>query len=84
MDVDTTRLRQLAISDSGFAFDPLTGHTFTLNASGLVIIAGIKAGRGVDAIADELREAFESEGLEDHRRDVEDFVLRVREEGLVK
>jgi PqqD family protein of HPr-rel-A system len=84
MALQVMRLRQLAVSDSGFVFDPLTGHTFTVNATGLAILAGLKAGRELDAIAAELAEAFEPEGGEDYQRDVDDFVLRLREHGLVK
>ena len=84
MNIDTTRLRQLAVSDSGFVFDPLTGHTFTVNATGLHIIGALKAGRIPEVIAEELAEVFEPEGGEEHRRDVDDFVLRLREHGLVK
>ena len=84
MTLDTTRLRQLAVSDSGFVFDPLTGHTFTVNATGLAVLAGLKAGRVADEIASDLGDAFEPEGGEDIQRDVDDFVLRLREHGLVK
>jgi PqqD family protein of HPr-rel-A system len=84
MTLDTTRLRQLAVSDSGFVFDPLTGYTFTVNATGLAILAGLKAGRPPDEVAADLAEGFEPEGGEDIQRDVDDFVLRLREHGLVR
>ncbi|MBI4957656.1 MAG: HPr-rel-A system PqqD family peptide chaperone [Myxococcales bacterium] len=84
MSSDSSRLRQLAVSESGFVFDPLTGHTFTVNAAGLAVLAGLKAGLDVDAIAVGLGASFEVEGGEDVRRDVDDFVLRLREHGLVK
>lgn len=33
-----TLLTRLALSDSGFVFDPVTGNSFTVNTSGLSIL----------------------------------------------
>ena len=38
------RLGDLALSDTGFAFDPLTGATFTVNATGLCVLLAMKEG----------------------------------------
>ena len=83
MTWDFSRLRQLAINDSGFVFDPLTGHTFTLNDTGLAVIRALKQGEDLDQIVAELGEGFELDGIEDIARDVEDFMGRLREHGLV-
>jgi PqqD family protein of HPr-rel-A system len=83
MTIDTTRLRQLAVNDSGFVFDPLTGHTFTVNASGQRVLALLKEGHDSDSIAGRLGDEFELEGGDDLRRDVDDFLARLREHGLV-
>ncbi|MEZ4220672.1 MAG: HPr-rel-A system PqqD family peptide chaperone [Polyangiaceae bacterium] len=77
-----TRLRQLAVSDSGFVFDPVTGHTFTVNAAGLVVIAGLKDGLSLEAIVTRLQNELEMDGSEDVNRDVDDFMARLREHGL--
>ena len=84
MMLDTSRLRDLCLSDTGFAFDPLTGYTFTVNATGLAVLSGLKAGCSPDEIAGGLGDAFEFEGGEDLGRDVADFLTRLREQGLVK
>ncbi len=39
MTIDLTHLKQLAVSENGFVFDPYTGHTFTLNATGIAVLA---------------------------------------------
>lgn len=84
MDMDTTRLRQLAVSDAGFVFDPVSGHTFTVNGAGQRVLTLLKEGQDVATIASHLTEEFELEGGEDVQRDVDDFVARLREHGLVR
>lgn len=84
MPLDTSRLKQLAVSDSGFVFDPLTGHSFSVNATGLVILAALKEGQGVDEAATRLREAFDTDAGDDVERDTEDFVARLQNYHLVE
>ena len=43
-------LRRLALSDSGFVFDPLSGASFTVNASGLALIRILQEGHGGDIV----------------------------------
>lgn len=81
--MDANRLRQLAISDSGFVFDPATGHTFTVNAAGAFVIGALKEGQTPEHIARALGDAFELDGSEDVPREVEDFVARLGELGLL-
>lgn len=78
----TARLRQLAVSESGFVFDPISGHTFTLNATGLRILELLKQGMAGDQIAARLGDEFELDG-DDPRRDVEEFLVRLHEHGWV-
>ncbi len=84
MDVEAPRLRELALSDSGFVFDPLTGHTFTVNPSGLFILRLLKDGVAEAGVAAKLVEAFDLEPGEDPVRDLQDFILQLRECGLSK
>ncbi|MCU0690018.1 MAG: HPr-rel-A system PqqD family peptide chaperone [Polyangiaceae bacterium] len=81
--LDPSRLRNLAISESGFLFDPVTGHTFNVNATGLAVIQALKAGKSESDIVAHLRDGFEQEGGEDVARDLEEFMARLREQGLV-
>jgi PqqD family protein of HPr-rel-A system len=80
---DLSRLRNLAVSESGFLFDPVTGHTFNVNATGLAVLQALKTGKSEDQIIEELTESFEQEGGEDVARDVAEFLTRLREHGLV-
>lgn len=84
MDIQTPRLRDLALSDSGFVFDPMSGHSFTVNPSGLHILRALKDAREPEQIAASLAEAFELETGEDPVRDVQDFLMQLRECGLVR
>lgn len=38
------RLQSLAISETGFIFDPQTGQSFTVNATGLLVLDLLKQG----------------------------------------
>ncbi len=84
MDYQQSRLHDLALSDSGFAFDPLTGHTFTVNSTGQLALRCLKDGMSPEAIARRMSEEFATGEDEDPARDVRDFVLQLRECGLVK
>jgi PqqD family protein of HPr-rel-A system len=84
MEIPALRLRDLALSDSGFVFDPMTGHSFTVNPSGLCILRWLKDGMAPEAVVKRLAETFELEPGEDPSRDVQDFVMQLRECGLGK
>lgn len=72
-----TRMRQLAINDEGFVFDPTTGESFTCNKTGLVVLRGLKEGKDQAEISLELSEQFEVDA-DDAERDVFDFVDNLR------
>ena len=82
--LDTTRLRDLAVSDAGFVFDPTTGHTYNINPTALFVLNALKAGAAPEAIVTNLQESYDVELESDVARDVDDFVSRLRENGLVR
>jgi PqqD family protein of HPr-rel-A system len=84
MAIQAARLRELALSDSGFVFDPMTGHTFTVNPSGLQILRWLKDGVALEEMPQRLASEFELEPGEDPARDVQDFLMQLRECGFVK
>jgi len=77
----TQRLRDLAVSESGFVFDPYTGHTFSLNQTGRVVLEALRGGASVDQIVADLREGFAVDPGTDLARDVREFLLLAREQG---
>ncbi len=84
MTIQASRLRELALSDSGFVFDPMTGHSFTVNPSGLHILRWLKDDVPADEIARRLKDAFELDLGEDPVRDVQDFLMQIRDCGFIK
>ena len=76
------RLKDLAISDTGFVFDPFSGATFTANATALCILDGLKRSDDRAPIAAALR-ARGAVAHEDLSRDIDDLVQSLRLFGLV-
>lgn len=52
------RLSRIAVSDTGFIFDPQTGQSFTLNRTGLVTLSHLKRGSTIDETADQLARQY--------------------------
>lgn len=75
------RLRDLAVSESGFVFDPYGGQTYSLNAPGRLILEALRRGDDVAAIEAALRQAFEVGPEADVSRDVREYLLQLREQG---
>lgn len=75
------RLADLALSDSGFVFDPYTGATFSVNQSGLTILRALKDGLSRTEIAERLGAEFDVQGA-DLQRDLDEFVHLLRRAGL--
>ena len=76
------RLKDLAVSDSGFVFDPMSGATFNANASALTILDALKRELDRGAIVDAVRARFDVLGA-DVSRDIDDLVATLRMHGLV-
>ncbi len=82
--MDTTSLRELAVSDTGFVFDPYTGHTFTVNATGLALLKELAHGAEPGVLARVLAEKFECASEDDPVRDVVEFLGMLKDAGLVR
>jgi len=76
------RLSQLAINEEGFVFDPVTGESFTVNQTGLLILKGLKEGKSQEDIVKEITENFEV-SEEEAQRDVIDFIEKLRSYMLI-
>jgi PqqD family protein of HPr-rel-A system len=70
-------LQRLALSDSGFVFDPMTGNSFTVNATGLAILRHLQKGAGRDELLQTLQEEFEVDPVV-AERDVIEFADLLR------
>jgi hypothetical protein len=57
--MQTERLKTLAISDSGFIFDPSSGDAYNTNETGIFIINLLKQGKDFNELMDNLIEEYE-------------------------
>jgi PqqD family protein of HPr-rel-A system len=71
-------LNRLAVSESGFVFDPASGHHFTVNETGLVLLRLLLKEPRLDEILETLRAEFDADPR-DMERDVIEFVSALRE-----
>ena len=51
--------KNIAVSESGFVFDPSTGESFSLNQIGLELVELLKQGQDFDAIKKEILEIYD-------------------------
>jgi len=70
-------LMRLALSDSGFVFDPVTGNSFTVNGSALAILRLLQHESALDRVVARLCEEYDAEAplVE---RDVIEFAALLR------
>jgi|JI10StandDraft_1071094.scaffolds.fasta_scaffold13604_10 PqqD family protein of HPr-rel-A system len=80
--MELNKIKNLALSETGFLFDPATGNTFTLNESAVFILKALKNGMQQREIADSLTSEFEVTATQANE-DVSDALLQLREAGLV-
>ena len=71
-------LNRLAVSESGFVFDPASGHNFTVNETGLLLLRLLLKEQRLDQILETLSNEFDAEPRE-IERDVIEFFSALRE-----
>lgn len=74
--------KDIAISDSGLVFNPLTGESFYTNPVGICIINYLKEGRSIQDIGLLLVEEFNVE-FETVERDILDFLTLLKHFQLI-
>jgi len=72
----------IAVSDSGFIFNPDTGESYTVNPLGAAIINFLKEGKSVNDITNELKELYEID-RNTLEKDTEDFLGLLKNFSLV-
>jgi hypothetical protein len=70
-------LRRLAISDSGFVFDPVSGDSFTVNATGLATLKWLQSRCSLDQAVAATVEQFDVAPRQ-AERDILDFIMQLR------
>ncbi|MDX8394470.1 MAG: PqqD family protein [Mariprofundales bacterium] len=74
-DVDT--VKQLALNDSGFVFDPVNGRSFTANSIGLFVLRELQKGHDMAAMLDIITDEFDVDART-AERDITDFASQLR------
>ena len=72
-------LQRLAISESGFVFDPATGHSFTLNDTGLDILRFLQTQTDMNALVHYIGVHYQVDPKQ-LERDLADFLNQLRRE----
>jgi hypothetical protein len=75
-------LKNLAVSSTGFVFDPRTGATFSVNPTGLAVLLALRDGASVESAARDLVQSFDG-ATSATKDDVVDFVQSLRGYGLI-
>jgi hypothetical protein len=74
--VSSQRLKQLAISETGFVFDPQTGQSFTVNSTGQLVLGCLKENDKLEDAAKQLAQACDVP-IELSLPSVEAFVMQL-------
>ncbi len=72
----------LAVSDSGFIFNPSNGDSFSTNSVGADIVRLLKAGNSFEAIKKEIVDKYEVDDIL-FEKDFHDFVSQLQDYYLV-
>lgn len=76
------RLSHLALSDEGFLFDPTSGHTYTLNSVGTLILKKMIEEYSFDQIVESMIEVYDVP-KDVLCRDLEQFFQFLSEQGII-
>jgi PqqD family protein of HPr-rel-A system len=76
-------LKNLALSENGFVFDPTSGNTFILNETALIIVKLLIQDKSKEEITTTLINEYSVE-KEEVDRDYADLTIQLRELGLIQ
>ncbi len=71
-------LKEIALSEAGLIFNPVTGESFTVNPIGISILNLLKQGKDLDTICQLLLEEYNVEAAI-VERDVMDFISLLKQ-----
>jgi len=80
--MNVEKLSLLAISETGFIFDPISGHSFTTNEVGMEILNLLKSGKKIQEIIEELQEDY-AVSVNELEIDVMDYIHNLKNFYLV-
>jgi len=75
--------KNVAVSDSGFVFNPTTGESFSVNPIGNEIIELLKAGKTIDQISQSILDNYNTE-MDVLEKDIYEFFELLKQYSLVE
>ena len=75
--------KDVAISDSGFVFNPATGESFTVNHTGIELFNYLKDGKSYNEIRDLMLEKYDTNEAT-FEKDYQDFVAIMEYNNLLE
>ncbi len=74
--------KNIAVSDSGFVFNPTTGESYSVNPIGVEIIELLKQEKSFDEITHNLTERYNAD-IVTIDKDVSDFITLLKQYSLI-
>ncbi len=74
--------KNIAVSDSGFVFNPTTGESYSVNPIGVEIIELLKQEKSFDEITQNLTERYNAD-IVTIDKDVSDFITLLKQYSLI-
>ncbi len=75
--------KNIAVSDSGFVFNPTTGESYSVNPIGVEIIELLKQEKSFDEITQNLTERYNAD-IVTIDKDVSDFITLLKQYSLIE
>lgn len=75
--------KQIAVSDTGFIFNPDTGESFTANPIGLEVLEMLKEGLDFDTLRNNILDKYNAES-DIVERDFKDFIGMLKQFNLIE
>jgi len=75
--------KDIAISDSGFVFDPITGESYSLNQIGVEILTLLKEGNDQKEISDFILQKYEIDS-DTFENNYFDFISMLKQFNLIE
>ena len=75
--------KNLAVSETGFIFNPTSGDSFTANEIGADILNLLKEDKSIEDIKSSLIDKYDVDASQ-LEKDVEDFIVLLRDNNLIQ
>lgn len=72
----------IALSDSGFVFNPASGESYTVNPIGVEIIQFLKDGKSIQEVSELILENYNTD-LTTVDKDLNDFIVMLKQYSLI-